>query len=95
MLLLMCLRGNVFLYQGEELGLPQADVPFERLRDPEAIANWPETQGRDGARTPMPWRSDAPQRGLLDGRALAAGRSGATSPLAVDRQEAIRARCST
>jgi alpha-glucosidase len=56
--LLMCLRGNVFVYQGEELGLPQAEVPFERLRDPEAIANWPETLGRDGARTPMPWASD-------------------------------------
>ena len=41
MLLLMCLRGNVFVYQGEELGLPQAEVPFERLVDPEAIANDP------------------------------------------------------
>ncbi len=56
--LLMALRGNVFLYQGEELGLSQASIPFERLRDPEAIANWPLTQGRDGARTPMPWSSD-------------------------------------
>ena len=35
--------------------LPQADIPFEKLKDPEAIANWPETMGRDGARTPMPW----------------------------------------
>jgi alpha-glucosidase len=58
LLLLMALRGNVFVYQGEELGLPQADVPFERLVDPEAIANWPETLGRDGARTPMPWRTN-------------------------------------
>lgn len=55
--LLMTLRGNIFLYQGEELGLSQAAIPFERLRDPEAIANWPTTQGRDGARTPMPWTS--------------------------------------
>ena len=53
--LLMCLRGNAILYQGEELGLPQADVPFEHLQDPEAIANWPLTLGRDGARTPIPW----------------------------------------
>lgn len=66
MLLLMTLRGNVFLYQGEELGLPQADVPFERLRDPEAIANWPETQGRDGARTPMPWQSGAAHGGFSE-----------------------------
>ncbi len=54
-MLLMSLRGNIFLYQGEELGLPQADVPFEQLQDPEAIANWPLTLGRDGARTPIPW----------------------------------------
>ena len=53
--LLLTLRGSVCLYQGEELGLPQGYVPFERLRDPEAIANWPRTLGRDGARTPMPW----------------------------------------
>lgn len=57
--LLLGLRGNVFLYQGEELGLTQAVIPFDRLRDPEAIANWPANQGRDGARTPMPWTADA------------------------------------
>jgi alpha-glucosidase len=56
--LLLSLRGSVCLYQGEELGLPQADVPFERLVDPEALANWPLTLGRDGARTPFPWTSD-------------------------------------
>ncbi|MNQ92569.1 Oligo-1,6-glucosidase 1 [compost metagenome] len=64
MLLLVCLRGNVFIYYGEELGLPQGEVPFERLVDPEAIANWPHTLGRDGARTPMPWTADAPFAGF-------------------------------
>ena len=64
MLLLVSLRGNVFVYYGEELGLPQAVVPFERLVDPEALANWPQTLGRDGARTPMPWRADAPFAGF-------------------------------
>lgn len=64
MLLLMTLRGNVFVYQGEELGLPQAEVPFDRLVDPEAIANWPDTLGRDGARTPMPWTADAAHAGF-------------------------------
>jgi alpha-glucosidase len=63
-LLLMSLRGNIFLYQGEELGLPQAQIGFEDLKDPEAIANWPETLGRDGARTPMPWQSSAPNAGF-------------------------------
>ena len=64
MLLLMTLRGNVFIYQGEELALPQAEVPFERLVDPEAIANWPQTLGRDGARTPIPWTEHLPQAGF-------------------------------
>ncbi|MEN3973005.1 alpha-amylase family glycosyl hydrolase [Sphingomicrobium sp. XHP0235] len=59
MLLLMSLRGNPIVYQGEELGLPQAEVAFEHLQDPEAIANWPLTLGRDGARTPMVWDASA------------------------------------
>ena len=63
-LLLLSLRGNVFLYQGEELGLPQAHVPFEHLKDPEAIANWPRTLGRDGARTPVPWTSGSNSAGF-------------------------------
>ena len=66
LLLLTALRGNMFLYQGEELGLSQAEVPFERLRDPEAIANWPQTLGRDGARTPMPWTAAGPYAGFSD-----------------------------
>lgn len=64
MLLLCALRGSIILYQGEELGLPQVDVPFEKLRDPEAIANWPQTLSRDGARTPMPWTDSAPNLGF-------------------------------
>jgi alpha-glucosidase len=62
--LLLSLRGTAFLYQGDELGLPHADVPYERLRDPEAIAFWPSGIGRDGARTPMPWSSAAPMAGF-------------------------------
>ena len=58
-LFLISLRGNIFLYQGEEMGLTQAEIPFEQLRDPEAIKNWPHTLGRDGARTPMPWIAGA------------------------------------
>ncbi len=58
MALLMSLRGTVFLYQGEELGLPEADVPFEKLQDPWGINGWPATKGRDGCRTPMPWKDE-------------------------------------
>jgi len=61
---LLSLRGAAFLYQGEELGLPQADVPFARLRDPFAIAAYAGEAGRDGARTPMPWLADAPLCGF-------------------------------
>ncbi len=53
--LLGCLPGTVFLYQGEELGLPEAKIPYEALQDPWAIETWPKWQGRDGCRTPMVW----------------------------------------
>ena len=64
MMLLLTLRGNPIIYQGEELALPQANVPFSNLKDPEAITNWPKTLGRDGARTPMPWEAGAPHAGF-------------------------------
>lgn len=67
MLLLLCLRGDVFLYQGEELGLSQVEIGFDDLKDPEAIANWPLTLGRDGARTPMPWCGEAASLGFSNG----------------------------
>jgi alpha-glucosidase len=60
LLALVCsLRGSVCLYQGEELGLAEAEVPFEALRDPYGIAFWPNFKGRDGCRTPMPWNGGA------------------------------------
>lgn len=62
--LLLALRGNVFLYQGEELGLPQAELPFECLRDPVGLAHWPRNKGRDGCRTPMPWANRLPHGGF-------------------------------
>jgi alpha-glucosidase len=84
---LTSLRGTAFVYQGEELGLPQAEVPYERLRDPDGIAFWPAYKGRDGCRTPLPWEADAPQAGFSTGEpwlpvAPEHGR------LAVDRQAA-------
>ncbi|MEO1405383.1 MAG: alpha-glucosidase [Pseudomonadota bacterium] len=62
--LLLSLRGTIFLYQGEELGLPQADVPFENLQDPEAKRFWPDNLGRDGCRTPMPWSGNEDEAGF-------------------------------
>ena len=87
MLLLMSLRGNPFLYYGEELGLTQVDVPFEELKDPEAIANWPLTLSRDGARTPMAWEEKSPHLGFSEEKPWM--RTGADhAVLAVDRQDA-------
>ncbi len=53
--LLLALRGTVLIYQGEELGLPEADLTREQLRDPVGDLYWPAHKGRDGCRTPMPW----------------------------------------
>jgi alpha-glucosidase len=58
------LRGSFCVYQGEELGLPEAEVPFDRLIDPYGIAFWPDFKGRDGCRTPMPWTSESPWGGF-------------------------------
>lgn len=56
--ILLTLRGTPFLYQGEELGLPEAEIEFDEIQDPWGKALWPEWQGRDGCRTPMPWTSE-------------------------------------
>ena len=55
--LLACLRGSICLYQGEELGMEEAELAFEDLRDPYGIRFWPGFKGRDGCRTPMVWEA--------------------------------------
>ena len=60
------------VFQGEELGLGEAEVPYEALRDPYGIAFWPTFKGRDGCRTPMPWDSSE-RGGFSSGTAVAAG----------------------
>ena len=58
--LLASLRGSICLYQGEELGLQEAELAFEDLRDPYGIRFWPGYKGRDGCRTPMVWEAGRP-----------------------------------
>lgn len=53
--LLVALKGTTLIYQGEELGLPQASLTRDQLRDPVGDLYWPYDGGRDGCRTPMPW----------------------------------------
>jgi alpha-glucosidase len=62
--LLATLRGSICLYQGEELGLAEAELAFEDLQDPYGIRFWPAFKGRDGCRTPMVWESSLPNAGF-------------------------------
>jgi alpha-glucosidase len=64
--MLTSLRGTPCLYQGEELGLEEADVPFELLQDPYGKRFWPQFKGRDGCRTPMPWSAAEPHSGFSE-----------------------------
>jgi alpha-glucosidase len=57
LLMLLCLRGTPVLYQGDEIGQADTEVPHERMRDPLGVRYWPAYAGRDAMRTPMPWRS--------------------------------------
>ncbi|OII68204.1 glycoside hydrolase family 13 protein [Streptomyces sp. CC77] len=64
-LLTLALPGSVYLYQGEELGLPEAeDLPPDRLRDPMRIRSGGAHAGRDGCRVPLPWSGTAPPFGF-------------------------------
>ncbi|WP_225889806.1 alpha-glucosidase [Indioceanicola profundi] len=62
--LMSTLPGTICLYQGDELGLGQAELEYEHLRDPFGLNYWPEFKGRDGSRTPMPWTPEAPNAGF-------------------------------
>lgn len=84
----MTLRGSPCLYQGDELGLPEAEVAYEDLQDPYGITMWPEFKGRDGCRTPMPWDSTAVDLGFGNHSPKAwLPITGAYRKLAVDLQQ--------
>jgi alpha-glucosidase len=83
----LSLRGSYCMYQGEELGLPQADLAFEDLRDPYDISLYPEHAGRDGARTPMPWESEKRHAGFTEATGCWLPVSPAHLELSVNLQE--------
>ncbi len=66
--LLLSLPGALCLYQGDELGLSEAqipkDIPVSKIRDAFGKALYPVIPGRDGSRTPMPWQANAPHCGF-------------------------------
>jgi alpha-glucosidase len=64
-LLAMALPGSMYIYQGEELGLPEVeDIPVERRRDPMWRRSGGLDPGRDGCRIPLPWAGDRPPYGF-------------------------------
>ncbi|MGW1542097.1 glycoside hydrolase family 13 protein [Streptomyces sp. NPDC002309] len=63
-LLTLALPGSVYLYQGEELGLPEADIPRAHIKDPMHFRSGGVDPGRDGCRVPLPWEADAPAYGF-------------------------------
>jgi alpha-glucosidase len=68
-LLMLALPGGAYVYQGEELGLPEVeDLPVECLQDPVWERSGHTARGRDGCRVPIPWSGDAPPYGFgVDG----------------------------
>ncbi|GAA0928537.1 glycoside hydrolase family 13 protein [Pseudonocardia zijingensis] len=87
-LLALALPGSTYLYQGEELGLPEvADLPREALQDPTWIRSGHTEKGRDGCRVPLPWTSSGPSFGFGTGPAHLPQPAG-FAELSVERQEA-------
>lgn len=65
LLLMLALPGSAYLYQGEELGLPEVtDLPEEALQDPIWERSGHTARGRDGCRVPIPWSGTAPPYGF-------------------------------
>ena len=65
LMLMLALPGGVYVYQGDELGLPEVeDIPEELLQDPMWERSGHTIRGRDGCRVPIPWRGEAPPYGF-------------------------------
>jgi alpha-glucosidase len=65
-LVMFALPGAVFIYNGEELGLPNVELPDEVLQDPVWERSGHMRRGRDGCRVPMPWQGDKPPFGFSE-----------------------------
>jgi alpha-glucosidase len=87
-LLMLALPGSAYLYQGEELGLPEAiDIPDEARQDPAWHRTAGERYGRDGCRVPIPWEADAPAYGFNNTGASWVPQPSAWAEYARDAQE--------
>jgi alpha-glucosidase len=62
---MLALPGSAYLYQGEELGLPEdTEMPDQYRQDPAWVRSGHTERGRDGCRVPIPWEADAPSYGF-------------------------------
>ncbi|HEY2794844.1 MAG TPA: glycoside hydrolase family 13 protein [Micromonosporaceae bacterium] len=69
-LLTLALPGGVYVYQGQELGLPEVEnLPEDALQDPTWQRSGHTERGRDGCRVPIPWTTDGPSNGFSLGEA--------------------------
>lgn len=85
--LMLALPGAAYLYQGEELGLPEATaLPHSVRQDPAFFRSGGAEVGRDGCRVPLPWDSDARHFGFGDGADPWLPQPDSFEPYAVDRQ---------
>ncbi|MFI6920354.1 glycoside hydrolase family 13 protein [Nonomuraea spiralis] len=65
LLTMLALPGSAYLYQGEELGLPEVvDLPDEARQDPVFFQSEGKLPGRDGCRVPLPWSAESPSYGF-------------------------------
>ncbi|CAN5240667.1 glycoside hydrolase family 13 protein [soil metagenome] len=66
-MLMLALPGSAYIYQGEELGLPEViDLPDDARQDPTWFRTDHERYGRDGCRVPIPWEADAAHYGFTE-----------------------------
>jgi alpha-glucosidase len=87
---MLALPGGAYLYQGEELGLPDStDLPDEVRQDPTFQFTGGEQLGRDGCRVPMPWVKDAPGFGFGPSDSTWLPQPAAYGDLAVDQQDGV------
>jgi alpha-glucosidase len=61
------LPGVVYVYNGEELGLPNVELPDWALQDPKYFRSGGQDRGRDGCRVPLPWEGAEPPFGFSPG----------------------------
>ena len=88
--LMLALPGSAYLYQGEELGLPEViDIPGEARQDPTWFRTNGERYGRDGCRVPIPWRADAPAYGFSPSGASWLPQPAEWATLARDQQAGV------